>query len=324
MENIFIPAFFSQYPNNLNFDEQIKSLESTENFINWNINKIKKEENIIYESLLDKAIQFMKNIVNDGIKYISDLWKKFIDKLKIMIKKIDIFYKKYNNKNNIISSDKNLKALFAFSNRGRIQTISTIDKLFTFYQKSLSLICGEIDRQYRTNIDLLSRLKEHQTSYKEISDSFIIEKITYFNDNKNFIALNKFDKIFLENTLSNNNLEELIKLNADCLNLYNALSSYSSYIYDYLCKKFYIYNKKEIYNTSLMDLYDIAFKYNREYFSKNFSEHIYIQYYPKDNDGKNRLIEYITFIILRNESIIECLINLLRIDFNQFKINLLH
>lgn len=263
----------------------------------------------------------MKNIVNDSIKYISNIWKIFINKLKIIIRKINIFYR---NKNNIVSSDKNLKALFAFSNRGRIQSFSTIDKLFTFYQKSLSLICGEIDRLYRTNIDLLSRLKECQTSYREVSNSFIIEKVTYFNDNKNFITLNKFDKIFLEDILSNNNLEELIKLNADCLNLYNALSSYSSYIYDYLCKKFYIYNKKEIYNTSLMDLYDIVFKYNREYFSKNFSEYIYIQYYPKDNDGKNRLIEYVTFIILKNESIIECLINLLRIDFNQFKINLLH
>ena len=60
--------FFSSYPNNLNFNEQLRSLKTTENFIDWNINEIKKEENIVYESFLDRAIQFMKNIINDGIK----------------------------------------------------------------------------------------------------------------------------------------------------------------------------------------------------------------------------------------------------------------
>ena len=68
MENAYIPAFFSSYPNNLNFNEQLRSLKTTENFIDWNINEIKKEEKIVYESFLDRAIQFMKNIINDGIK----------------------------------------------------------------------------------------------------------------------------------------------------------------------------------------------------------------------------------------------------------------
>ena len=355
MENVYIPAFFSSYPNNLNFNEQLRSLKTTENFIDWNINEIKKEEKIVYESLIDKAIQFMKNIVNDGIKYISDLWKKFINKLRVAIKKINKIFKRYNNGNNIVLTNRNLKALFAFSNRGRVQSFITVDRLYTAYQKSLSLICGEIDRIYRSNIDLLNKLKDHQKSYKKVSESFVMEKVAYYdqlihrfeepdtlnnlaNDdtlihrytesptNAVFQALSILDQVFLENVLSLNidNLEELIAANIDSLKLYDALSSSGEYLYDYLSKNHSLYEKYKDYginNIALNDLYNAISVYSKEEFSDFFSDHIYTHYYPKDDIGKDRLVNYINILIAKNKAIEECLKNLIKIDFAQFKVN---
>lgn len=314
MENVYIPAFFSSYPNNLNFNEQIESLKSTENFIDWNINQIKKEENIIYESFLDRAIQFMKDIVNDGIKYISDLWKKFIFKLKIIIREIDKIFKRYNDGNNIDMINKNIRVLFGFSNRGRIMTFNDTNKLYLFYKRSLSLICGEVDRQYKMNIELMNTLRDHQSAYDVFSESFIFEKdISYIN----------LSSIY-NNTSNIESLERLITININNLRLYEALSSsYNSYsyTYDYIIKNYHIYNKKEISITALTKLYNMMISYHKEDFIEAFPDNIYNQYYKKDNEDKNKLINYISFIILKNNAIIECLKNILINDFTQFKIN---